>query len=419
MFKLVVLSIATFIAATSFAHAKGGARVIDVKGYAFAVKEGQTVKLHVGDVVNDFSEIMTEEGAQISFRDFHDHQYHLSGSGYIKLMNRTIELKRGYLWLQSFSHEKDYRIETANAGILYNDGESIVSFDSASGRSQVLVVSGKVTMENLMEPQLKQDVTSGNFSFVDQEYESGIPRPQTLIGFSSFKKVFALFDGVTPMNQNDVDFFSGKERLANTIKPHKSVPAMKEMKRGKAVLVRSNKSRSEMPKREIASVQDSHNHRRGEVILLKKVSLQARRPASMDMEGFLNERYQELEKKRKKIFVPNYKTKSGIKLKVFGKKLSTNRMPASVVKKVPAKKAKKKVTPVKVKKSSGLKSMNTRLKDTASRNPASIGIPAQKTDETFNKSFARRYERQRRHSTEVNQLIDELKMYRKDFKKDY
>ena len=80
--------------------------VEEVWGNVFLVEEGKTKQLRAGDYLYDFSEVMTEEGAQVSFSDYYDHQFHLAGSGHIKMMNKIVELVRGYLWVQSYRPTK-------------------------------------------------------------------------------------------------------------------------------------------------------------------------------------------------------------------------------------------------------------------------------------------------------------------------
>jgi hypothetical protein len=79
-----------------------------VKGNVFAIHQGVTYKLNMGDYIEDFVEILTEENGQISFSDFHDHTYHVSGSGHIKVMNKITEIRSGSLWVQSDNRMEDF-----------------------------------------------------------------------------------------------------------------------------------------------------------------------------------------------------------------------------------------------------------------------------------------------------------------------
>ncbi|MCO4753825.1 MAG: hypothetical protein KC478_05060, partial [Bacteriovoracaceae bacterium] len=82
------------------------------------------------------------------------------------------------------------------------------------------------------------------------------------------------------------------------------------------------------------------------------------------------------------------------------------------VKKVPAKKIVKVVT---------IQAPTVEKKKTANRVPASIA-PAAIVDDinsAFEKSLDQKVQNNKRHSSEVNQLIDELKSFKKDYSKHY
>src|SRR6056300_417192 len=81
-------------------YAKDIAVIQNLFGNVFMFNDGKVKTLKKGDVIQDLSEIVTEEGAQVSFSDFYDHVYHLAGSGNVKFYNKALELKKGYLWLQ-------------------------------------------------------------------------------------------------------------------------------------------------------------------------------------------------------------------------------------------------------------------------------------------------------------------------------
>ena len=104
-----------------------------------------------------------------------------------------IELTRGYLWIQSHANHQGHRIQTANATIEYQKGESIVSFDHYAGKTQLLVIKGKVQLGNMLHQGMNVTVSDGKFSFVDNDYNDGVPRRPTSIGFSSFKNIKKYF----------------------------------------------------------------------------------------------------------------------------------------------------------------------------------------------------------------------------------
>jgi hypothetical protein len=195
--RLVVL--ASLLLPTAL-WAKSFGRVSEIKGHAFIIVDGATKVLAPGDEIPKPGEVITEEGSQVTFSDFNDHLYHLSGSGQMAFSEKDVELRRGYLWVQSFNSYNDFQVKTANALTTFRKSDFIVSFDNVKGRTQVLSVSGKVDLSNLLETNLVQTIDSGNFSFVDLTYEEGAPRKPTMIGYKSYEKVVGLFGKVKPLD---------------------------------------------------------------------------------------------------------------------------------------------------------------------------------------------------------------------------
>ncbi len=349
-------------------YAKDIAVIQNLFGNVFIFNDGKVKTLKKGDVIQDLSEIVTEEGAQVSFSDFYDHVYHLAGSGNVKFYNKALELKKGYLWLQSYQNsDRSFFIHTANAHVRYTSGEGVISFDTSLGRTQVLALDGSLAVKNPILNFPEVDVSEGSFSVVDKDYESGQPRWSTKVGYNSFNKIMQLFSNVTPMDKNNrlmrETIASQQDKGAIEMKSRSEEktrsPASKKKKPGKIIFVNVNEP-SDKSLKESYLYEDS----------LKKLK---------HLTG----------KKRKKKFSPKYQKVSGVKINIHGVKKS------KVVSRV-----KKAVAPVKIKKPQ---------RDIASKKPAS----------GFESSLLEEYKDQMRHSTEVNELIDKLKSYKIDYKKDY
>ncbi|MFZ4712354.1 MAG: hypothetical protein ACOYL6_01465 [Bacteriovoracaceae bacterium] len=193
-------------------------RVTAVKGHAFTISMGETKVLKVGDDLPAGADLISEEGSQVSFNDYTDHRFHLSGSGNIALKEKDFELKRGYLWVQSFNSYTKSQIKTANSITVYGKSEFIVSFDNNSGRTQILAVTGPFDFANLNERNLSRSIETGNFSFIDKDYESGMPRKGTLIGYQSYTKIVGLFDEVKPLDSSVVAVIQGQKPMNKTVK---------------------------------------------------------------------------------------------------------------------------------------------------------------------------------------------------------
>ena len=350
--------------------------VNEVCGNVFVLDEGKTSAAVPGRHLNDFSEVIVEEGAQITFTDYHDHQFHLAGGGHVKLLNKIVELRGGYLWLQSYHQESDsFMIQTANAKISYTQGEAIVSFDQLSGRSQILAIKGSFEFGNLLQDYMKIPVGDGLFSFIQNDYENGSPRNATPIGEHSFNKVLALYSGIAPMDK--------KETVAAVV-PESRPDIITDF------VVQDKKEAT----RSIASVESS-DKKEGKIIYVSSPPL-AVEAAHFDVDKYYQGKLEKIkEEKKKKVvkkFVPSYAHKSGVQIEMVGfEQPMPARVPASVE------------------------------KPKAQRAPASIEIsPAVKINPSaFEKDLVKQYESQMRHSNETNELIQELRNFEQDYSVEY
>lgn len=344
-------------------HAFGASAVAVVSsltGRAFVSVDGRTTNLKQGDQIAAFSEVFTEVGAQVTLSDYFDHKYHLAGSGHLQFINKSVQLKEGYLWVQSFNDRHTFNVQTANAVADFKRGEGIISFDSYTGRSQLLVKKGEWHYKNSMNEYLSQTVSEGQFSFIHMEQDDGAPRPGTPIGYHSYNQIVALFKNIgepTPTLQLGV-----------------------------------------APSRDIASVPSapSAQARTLEMAPSHDVKPAARPTVDPAMEAELKNLYAPKLAEKKpapKKWKPSYEQKSAVEVKIFGapKKKATQRVPASTSK--PALK---------------------------SRTPASVGgmAPVIKAD-AFESKLMQEYKNQMRHSSETNKLINELKSFDQDYIEGY
>ncbi len=193
-------SFITFALAALFCFEANAASAVAVVnnliGRAFYSVDGKTKSLHSGDQIPAFSEVYTEVGAQITLSDYFDHKYHLAGSGHLQFLSKSVQLKDGYLWVQSFQDHQTFAVQTANSVASFKRGEGIISFDGASGKSQLLVKKGQWQFANAFSKEFSQTITEGQFSFITIDETEGFPRAGTPIGYKSFNKVVALFKNV-------------------------------------------------------------------------------------------------------------------------------------------------------------------------------------------------------------------------------
>ncbi len=361
LFKSTKISfVALFLMASVAQAASSSPAVIvsQVTGNAFAMSGGKTNTLSIGDRITDYSDVVTEEGAQVTLTDYHDHKFHLSGSGHLKFEKNQVTVERGYVWIQSFNQRDEFYVKTANSRIGYTLGEAIVSFDAFSGKTQLMSVRGEFSLNNSFETHLKVTVSDGQFSFVSNDYNQGIPRTPMSIGESSFKKITGLFGGVQPAAPLALPM-----QYATTPAP-------------------TSTAKSEG--RQVASAPEKS---KGSIVMLKRNS-------TFVNDKVITKAYAQEERKveaikRKNYLQREYSKKSGVALRVYGK-TSTQ----------------KKTSPV--------------AAESTQRMPASASAPeVVKGDSSFEGSMVKQYEGQMRHSNEVNKLIEELKNYEQDYQSGY
>lgn len=330
-----------------------------LKGHTFMTSENTLAPAKVGDSVADFSEIMTEEGAEATIALSHDQVLHLSGSTQVRFLNKMIELKRGYIWLQSPKSGGVSSIQTANADFRFGKGEGIYSFDPGHSKSQVLVLTGDHTIANINNPENYTSLRDGEFSFVSSDYEDGRARAPTRIGGDSFGRVMALFKDVSPMAPHSYE-------------------------------VQQNSGRS------IASVEASAPKAQGKIIYVQDKSDEKREIEELKLLNYHQSRLVKMAKpKVARKWKPNYQKDSGVKVQIFGAapSVSSGRTPASIA---------------------------PTAAPAPRRSPASLGRMAPSIeDNAFNRSLVDQYKKQMRHSKEVNSLIKELESVDQDFSESY
>ncbi|MCP4913558.1 MAG: hypothetical protein GY909_10600 [Oligoflexia bacterium] len=371
----------------------------DVKGNAFITQNGKTVPVKTGMHIHKQAHIYTEEGAQVSFNDYYDHIYHLSGSANIILHPNLLELREGYVWIKSLSYDPligPFKITTGNGLVQYYQGDYIASFDSYTGKTQLLTVKGKSTLSNILREEATVAVNEGQFSFIKNELNDGSPRRATPIGFGSFKKVTSLFK---------IDKKSEPVAL-----PQKAVAKALPVPKAKVV---------EAPvKRSIASFDKSafeqalQKVRRpdtptpdGKVIFIPSKKTRKTAQKKKELTSTYSSHLESLKTKTiVKKWRPSYQQKTGVSVNIYGagqKVKKKYRLPASKP---------KKTTP---------KAMKVLIKK--SRTPASVGgmAPSIKHKSRFEHKLVEEYKNQMRHDDEVNSLIDELKSVDMDYQKEY
>lgn len=370
---------------TSTSFAKTVARVIEVDGNAFMIDSKKSTKtLQYGSKISDLSEVMVEDDSILSLVNHDGHILHITGGSLIKFYNGISEIKSGQVWVISKGSTGRGVFHTSNSIVNYGEGQFIYSFDNVSGKTQVLALTGNLKISNALEPSLKITVPAGHFSLVDQKYENGLPRTATKVGLTSYKNFKNLFVGFDSLRNSKMDQLWSSPR---------------KISKGRG----------------IASVNDQFSAEkalsRGKIIKFTTYGKGARVPASAGASP-LNY-YKSIKKQQAKKFK---KVKNNIEAPVyyygFKKEYKVSIKPM-VQRMIPLAKI--------ISKKSHYKVPSTTY--SPKRMPASVGtagiIKELKEKSSFEKSLMQNTTSNKRHTGEVNSLIDELKSYKQEFKKNY
>lgn len=366
------------------------ALVTDVRGNVFIVRGDKTHAVKVGTQIQDLDEIMTETSGLISFSDYYGHHYFLSGSGHIKIYNRMLEVKSGYVWLKNPKDQFEYSAQTANSVINYSGGEGVLSFDPYAGKTQFLNIQGEFEFGNILQKDIKTPVREGHFTYIDNKMGSGVPRRPTPIGYESYKKIVSLFQGLNP---NDA-------KESNIIEQNIPRPVTKKQRSIASVPKATQKTSPVVSKEKMGTIKiiENNNH-------VKEDQEEA-------VSKYLNTKMNKMKTDiANRPWKPNYGKKSSVKVNVFGKR------PKFLKKKV-------KTVNTQVYKSGKSKAQKQAYRPVkSSRAPASVNpfgySKKNEKQDPFEKSLMENYKKQMRHSNEVNSLIQDLKNYRQDYQISY
>lgn len=368
------LFVMTFILTSNMAMSKDSPelRVDYIVGKAFLrAPDGNTTLLKKGDHVYHLSEINTSEGSLVGLSNFYDQEFSLAGSGYVKIFRNILELRAGYLWVESVNIKNEkYQVETPNAKLTYEKGIAIISYDQYSQKTQILTTQGTFNFMNIFEDHLKIDVSIGEFSFISKDYENGMPRRPTPAGQSTFLKITGLFnDRPTNSKFTDVDTsYQLVEKSQDSLLGRLPSSITKSKKVGQIIYAQTKKLVYGFKEKDL-------------------MSFNQRKIASMS---------KAIKPKKRKKFKASYEQASKVKVRIFGALPTVKKV--KMVNKMPKKKVYKKRVPASVSKLNN----NVIIKKTS-----------------FESSLTKEYKNQLRHSKQLNSLINDLNAYDQDYKQSY
>jgi|GEM_PF-3945362 len=166
--------------------AKPVARVYDMKGTVFLKNSrGETSLLKQNSHIEERSEIILEEGALVELTDYYDTNYELAHGTHIKFFDKSIQLKKGKIWVNSLNTRFTTTITTANGVVDFRKSQFIVTYELDKAKSQFFVLNGMINVANILDRDLRVDILAGEFTFIDPDVDAGVPRSGTKIGEKS------------------------------------------------------------------------------------------------------------------------------------------------------------------------------------------------------------------------------------------
>jgi hypothetical protein len=358
-----------FVLLVNVSYARTVARVIDIQGNAFLFSsEHKAKELKYGSRVSDLSEVMVEDGSTLSLVNTEGHIIHVNGGSLVKFFKGITELKNGYVWISVKNANSPGSLNTTNSIVNYSEGQFIYSFDNMSGKTQLLVLTGDVKFSNSLEAGLKVNVPSGHFTLVEQNYNNGLPRAPTKIGLESYKNLKGVFANFKNLQDSKIDemFWNKKEKT----------------------------------KRSIASVSDQFSSKKkGKLIKIRTFGEDGRIPASASPMEYYNDFKKVEAHKRKPV-------KTGKRAQIHYYGFNTKTVTSTKVN-------------IPIKQGRVLRIKTNKIRRLPASVPKSNLINELKGPSEFEKSLMQKSTENKRHTKEVNDLIDDLGTYKQDFKKNY
>ena len=213
IFITTILSFATLISQANAKEAFG--KIIKIKGEGFISQNGKTKAIKLGDFVYPNSELVIEHEGQLSFSTSDDQVFHLGKASSMMVAPKNMVLRSGEVWFQSLNKANETKISTANADITMSGGEGILVYDSLKAKSQLVVVNGLMKINNSRAPEVAISISEGNFSYVDNTYDNGIPRDPTPVGEKTYMELVGHFPGVQALDKNAVKVFAKETKITH------------------------------------------------------------------------------------------------------------------------------------------------------------------------------------------------------------
>ncbi|MDH4468993.1 MAG: hypothetical protein QE271_13120 [Bacteriovoracaceae bacterium] len=225
LFTILVLLIASKMirAADSDSY-----RVMSLKGKVDFIAQTMAQRpLSVGVFLRPNSKLILTPGSQISLLGPREETIHFAGQTSIELTTYGVQLRYGSMWLSSHQEQQMLYIESPNGMIQFKRMEGIITYDTVLKKTQVFVISGNAMLANAYIPDKRENLVSGEISFVQRDFQQGLPRKPSLIGKESMHLLLSQFKGIDSRS-SDEEF----QKLLVQLSPDKTKQDDEELKRG-------------------------------------------------------------------------------------------------------------------------------------------------------------------------------------------
>jgi len=196
LFAVCLILIFPF-APTSFAADSDVYRVLSMKGKVDFISQTMAERpLSVGVFIKPNSKLILTPGSQISLLGPKQETIHFAGQTSVELLPYGVQLRYGSMWMASDQEEHTLYVESPNGMVQFKRMEGIITYDTVLKKTQAFVLTGNAQIANAYIPDKRENLVSGEISFVQRDFQQGLPRKPALIGKDSMYLLLSQFKGI-------------------------------------------------------------------------------------------------------------------------------------------------------------------------------------------------------------------------------
>jgi hypothetical protein len=172
-------------------------RVLSMKGKVdFIAQTAAERPLSVGVFLRPNSKLILSPGSQISLLGPKQETIHFAGQSSVELLPYGVQLRYGSMWISSDQEAHNLYVESPNGMVQFKRMEGIITYDTVLKKTQIFVITGNAQIANAYIPDKRENLVSGEISFVQRDFQQGLPRKPSLIGKDSMYLLLSQFKGI-------------------------------------------------------------------------------------------------------------------------------------------------------------------------------------------------------------------------------